>query len=161
VTTVVSDTSPINYLILVEAIEVLPRIFDEVLIPPAVHSELQRPETPTAVAQWAANLPPWARVQAPTHIDAGLALGPGETEAISLAMELKIPAILIDEQQGRLAARSRGIDTIGTLSILDSADRQGFVDFEQMILRLRQTNFRINPSILEELLVQVRQRKSS
>jgi predicted nucleic acid-binding protein len=33
-TTVISDTSPINYLVLIGAIDVLPKLFQEVLIPP-------------------------------------------------------------------------------------------------------------------------------
>ncbi len=32
----VSNTSPLNYLILVEAIDALPKLFDEVISPPAV-----------------------------------------------------------------------------------------------------------------------------
>jgi predicted nucleic acid-binding protein len=37
---VVSDTSPLHYLVLVEQVEVLPRLFDEVLVPPAVLREM-------------------------------------------------------------------------------------------------------------------------
>jgi len=91
---IVSDTSPLNYLILIEAIEVLPKLFDEVLIPPAVYSELQNPRTPAAVYRLAAALPSWAKVRSPAHIDPAIALGAGETEAIALAIELRIPAIL-------------------------------------------------------------------
>ena len=120
--TIVSDTSPINYLILIEAIAVLPKLFDEILIPPAVHSELQRPRTPAVVFRWAASLPSWAKVQRPSRIAPGVALGAGETEAISLALELKISASLIDERKGRLAAEQRGILPVGTLNILDSAE---------------------------------------
>ena len=38
---VVSDTSPINYLIRIGEIDLLPKLFGEVLIPPAVLQELQ------------------------------------------------------------------------------------------------------------------------
>lgn len=37
---VVSDTSPINYLILIELQDLLPKLFDRILIPEAVHREL-------------------------------------------------------------------------------------------------------------------------
>jgi predicted nucleic acid-binding protein len=37
---VVSDTSPINYLVLIELQDLLPKLFDRILIPEAVHREL-------------------------------------------------------------------------------------------------------------------------
>jgi predicted nucleic acid-binding protein len=42
VSAVVSDTSPLQYLLECEAIEILPKLFGEVLIPPTVHRELHR-----------------------------------------------------------------------------------------------------------------------
>ena len=158
-TAVVSDTSPINYLCLIEAIEVLPRLFDEVLIPPAVFAELRHPRAPRAVSDWLDSLPPWAKVQAPLVLLPGMELDPGETEAISLALELELPAILIDERAGSLAAQQRGIAPIGTLNILLSADTHGFLNFEQAVERLRSTNFHINESLLNAVLEEVRARK--
>lgn len=38
---VVSDTSPINYLILVDVIRVLPVLFGRVVVPPQVMTELR------------------------------------------------------------------------------------------------------------------------
>ena len=43
---VVSDTSPLNYLVLIGAIDVLPQLFGEVYVPPRVMQELQRSRTP-------------------------------------------------------------------------------------------------------------------
>ena len=40
---VIADTSPINYLILIGEIDVLPALYDSVLIPPSVREELGRP----------------------------------------------------------------------------------------------------------------------
>ena len=51
----VSDTSPLNYLALVGAIDILPALFTRIVVPPAVISELQHPNTPTAVKAWLAN----------------------------------------------------------------------------------------------------------
>ena len=158
-TVIVSDTSPINYLVLIGEIDVLSRLFDEVLIPPAVRKELQHARTPTQVYRWASDLPPWAKVQVPSRVEI-TGLGAGESEAISLAVELKIGAILIDDWQGRLAAENRGIIPVGTLNILDSADRHGFLDFELAIERLRKTGFHVAPSLVEGLIEQVRARKA-
>jgi uncharacterized protein len=58
---VVADTSPINYLVQIRAIDVLPRFFDEVVLPRAVHRELLHPSTPEAVRRWVSQLclPGW------------------------------------------------------------------------------------------------------
>jgi len=49
---VVSDTSPINYLVLIAFHDLLPKLFDLVLIPEAVQRELQAGGTPEPVRQF-------------------------------------------------------------------------------------------------------------
>lgn len=39
----VADTSPLNYLILIELQDTLPKLFDQILIPTAVDRELRSP----------------------------------------------------------------------------------------------------------------------
>jgi predicted nucleic acid-binding protein len=46
---VVADTTPINYLILIGEIEVLPELYGQVIIPHAVCEELLRSRAPGAV----------------------------------------------------------------------------------------------------------------
>jgi predicted nucleic acid-binding protein len=43
---IVADTSPINYLILLGQDTLLHRLYNQVVVPPAVHGELQYPQTP-------------------------------------------------------------------------------------------------------------------
>ena len=83
---VVSDTTPLNYLILIEAIEVLPAISGRLLAPSAVIGELSHPRSPDPVRQWASYPPEWLTVQDPARIDASLKLGAGESAAISMAL---------------------------------------------------------------------------
>jgi len=161
VTAVVSDTSPINYLLLIGQIDLLPKLFTEVVIPAAVFEELSHRKAPSAVKSWISQLPSWARVSRPHRIEGGLGLHLGETEAISLALELKIPAILIDERAGRTVAENRGLVAVGTLNILDAADRRGYVDFEAAVKLLRTTSFYVEEHLLNELIAVVKARKSS
>jgi predicted nucleic acid-binding protein len=156
---VVSDTSPINYLIRVGEIEVLARLFGKVLIPPAVQQELQDAGAPDAVREWALSVPAWVRIVAPAQVDPTLDLGPGETEAIALAKEIGNALLLIDERKGRKAATENGLRTAGTLNVLEEAAARGLIDFEQTIARLRATNFRVKNSILSESLARVRARQ--
>jgi hypothetical protein len=61
---VIADATPLNYLILIDQAELLPRLFDRILIPPAVFEELQHQETPDVVRRWIARPPSWLHVPA-------------------------------------------------------------------------------------------------
>jgi hypothetical protein len=56
---IVSDTGPLHYLILIEASDVLPKLFGRVLIPDAVAIELSHPGTPSKVRSWLDVAPTW------------------------------------------------------------------------------------------------------
>jgi predicted nucleic acid-binding protein len=106
---VIADTTPVNYLVLIQAVEVLPRLFGQVLIPPAVFAELKDMETPSPVRAWLANAPSWFQVQTlHSSPDPELDyLDPGEREAIALAEELKADQLLVDEIDARKEAARR------------------------------------------------------
>jgi len=53
---VVCDTSPVNYLVLIDEIDLLPQLFTAVVLPAAVLAELQHPRTPPRAASWAREL---------------------------------------------------------------------------------------------------------
>src|SRR5271168_485500 len=80
---VVADASPLNYLIQIQAEELLQRLFGQVLVPHAVMQELRHPRAPEAVAVWISRIPSWIEVRAvATPEDLLLqALDPGEREA--------------------------------------------------------------------------------
>jgi predicted nucleic acid-binding protein len=59
---VVADTSPLNYLIQIEEVDLLPLLFGTVLIPQAVFNELRHPLTPHKVQEWSKKLPLWIEV---------------------------------------------------------------------------------------------------
>ena len=90
---VVSDTSPLHYLILCGAENILPKLFRQVVIPPTVFRELQQPNTPPPVREWAAALPAWVSVQSPKTINLTLDVDAGELEAICLAQEIHADAV--------------------------------------------------------------------
>lgn len=54
---VVSNTSPLCYLVLIEHIDVLPALFGEVIIPEGVILELKDKGAPEAVRQWLVSPP--------------------------------------------------------------------------------------------------------
>src|SRR5947207_8964176 len=102
---VIADTGPVNYLILIGEIEVLPALYGRILIPSSVWEELKEPRAPTAVRSWITRPPAWLEtrtpVQAPDAALAAASLDAGERDAILLAEELGAAQLIIDELQGR------------------------------------------------------------
>jgi predicted nucleic acid-binding protein len=88
---VVADTSPINYLILIGHIEILPKIYGEVLVPQAVIDELQDRDAPAEVHNWLSAPPSWLRVSSMTFQADPLLdrLDRGERDAILLAESIR------------------------------------------------------------------------
>jgi len=150
---VVSDTSPINYLLLIGQIDLIPCLFQQIIIPDVVRDEMLDPSAPLVLQQWIAHAPSWLTVQTVSGVDRTLnALDPGEQAAITLAQTLRADLLIIDERLGRRVASDRGIPIIGTLGILDDAASQGLIELADTITRLQQTNFRISRRIIQKLL---------
>src|SRR5262249_31859682 len=83
----------------------------------------------------------------------------GETEALQLALDRKAAAVLMDDMDGRAAARRLGLTPIFTVSLLELAAEKGVLDLPTAIAKLRQTNFFIAPELLEAALERDRQRR--
>lgn len=59
---IVSDTTPLNYLVLIQAIDIVPRLYERVFIPVAVRAELTASEAPASVREWISSHPLWLEV---------------------------------------------------------------------------------------------------
>lgn len=155
---VVSDTSPLNYLVLIEQIECLPRLFGRVLVPEAVRRELLHPETPAVVRAWILSAPEWLEVHAAPPALESEVLGPGEAEAIPLAEELDA-LLLVDDLEAREAALERGLGATGTLGVLERAAAAGLLELPEALARLRTTTFRLSARLESFVLERDRQRR--
>lgn len=153
---VVSDTSPLCYLLLIERIEVLPQLFERVIIPQRVRDELLAPDAPKVVREWIFQPPDWLEVQTITgQFDPALnQLDVGEQEAITLAIQLKVDLILLDDLAARRVATGLQLEIVGLLGILGSAAEKGLIDFPRAIARLQQTSFRASSKLIDSLLQQ-------
>jgi predicted nucleic acid-binding protein len=86
-------------------------------------------------------------------------LGAGEREAISLALEVRAGALLIDERAGRREAEIRNIAVVGTLAVLLQASLNGRLDLSEAVLRLRQLGFRASRPVVASMLARYEQAK--
>ena len=150
---VVTDTSPLNYLILVGSVDVLPRLFSDVYTAPEVLRELTDPRAPPAVRAWAGSPPAWLRVLAPsTRLPDTARLDPGEADAISLAKELTAAAVLIDERKGRRVAERLGLVVVGTLAVIELAAERKLLELRPVLDALQKTTCRIPDGFIEAAL---------
>lgn len=127
---VVSNTSPILNLAVLGRLDLLREQFGDVLIPPAVLNELRiDADLPGSDAIRLALREEWIRLRGVENSQFVLALSRdlhgGEAEAIALAFQVGAEQILMDERDGRVIAKSLGLETVGVLGVLLRAKRQG------------------------------------
>jgi predicted nucleic acid-binding protein len=149
---VVSDTSPIHYLVLIGEARVLPALFGTLSFPIEVIRELAHSRSPDAVREWAMTLPAWAEVADQASSLADPKLGPGESAAIAMALDRAADLLLIDERYGTRVARDLGLTTVGTVGILAVAAGKGLVSLRTSFDALRATSFRGPDGLMEELI---------
>ncbi len=160
---IVSDTTPINHLILVGKISILPELLGVVIIPPTVFQELQAVNTPEIVREFIGSLPEWLEVRHMQFLfDEDLnELDAGEREAIILAEELEADVLLMDERSGREAALKRDLPVVGTLGILERAAENGLLDFTETLQDLKANGFFIASALEKDFLERDAKRKQS
>jgi predicted nucleic acid-binding protein len=144
----VSNTSAIIALVQVGQLDLLSRLFTQVTIPSSVRQELG----PTFL------MPAWLiekNLAQPVSAQVlNAQLGKGESEAISLAVELQARWVILDDRPARRLAEALGLPLIGTLGILLAAKRHGFVASVRPVLdSLASFGFHIAPALRERVLV--------
>lgn len=118
---VITDTGPVNYLILIGFIDLLPRLFDRVVLPSTVQKVLSHPKASELVRQWIASPPSWLEIYQAAPIEPVNGVDEGEAAVISLATALHPDLLLMDDRRGRIAAQREGFRVTGTLGVLDIA----------------------------------------
>jgi predicted nucleic acid-binding protein len=106
------------------------------------------------VRDWATDPPPWLTVAtAPAHHEpASQRLDGGESAAIAPALAPQADLMLMDDRVAVAVARAQGLAVAGTIGILDLAGRRRPIDIVNAVARLRTTNFRYRPNVLDALL---------
>ncbi len=150
---VISDASPLHYLILIDQIDLLPDLLGSIVIPETVYHELTTEKTPLKVIQYFDTNPTWLEIKPDTGIiDEELStIDPGEREAILLAEALAADGILIDDLAGRRVAIHRGLSVLGTLGLLEIASEEGRVDFLDVLSQIKTAGFFISHALEADL----------
>jgi predicted nucleic acid-binding protein len=134
---VVSNTSPIINLAAVGELDLLQRIYGELVIPKAVYDEIvlvgdgQPGAREVKAFKWIKTIEVRDRnlltaFQTDLHM--------GEAEAIVLAIESGAQLLLMDERRARKVATKFGIRTIGLLGVLVQAKQKSYINAIKPIL---------------------------
>lgn len=123
---VVSDTTPLISLLKINQLDLLEKLFGEVLIPEAVFNELTVDERFQLEAQLIRQkefiaVKPVNNLESVSILKRATGLDQGESEAIVLTDELKADLLLMDEAKGRNVSAQMGLRIMGTIGILMAA----------------------------------------
>lgn len=154
---VVSDTSALCNLAIVDHLWLLEAIYRSVIIPDVVASELAAASNPTisAILQLG-----WIQTQSLTNsqladqLQQERGLDAGEANAIALAVELQSDDLLIDERLGRREAVRLGLSIIGILGILLVAKQRSLIPQVQAVIDalINQAGFRVSSQLYQRVL---------
>lgn len=157
----VSDTSPILALAIIAHLNLLQEQFGEIYIPQAVLAELKVTENfHGASAIQTALDNGWLQSKEiqnkPLMQSLLLELDQGEAEAITLAVDLGIEMIVMDEKIGRERARGLGLKTVGVLGVLLTAKKHGRISsLKNAMTALRnEVGFFISDDLYRQILEQ-------
>ncbi|MBL7727493.1 MAG: DUF3368 domain-containing protein [Dinghuibacter sp.] len=143
--TIISDASCLILLDKIGHIDILKKLFGEIVTTNEVSQEFARP------------LPEWIKLQEPvdknyqTIIEASL--DKGEASAIALAVEQDDCLLIIDHMKGRQFAMQLRLNITGTLGVIVNAKLSGILNSVKPILeQIKQTNFRMSERVQQEIL---------
>ena len=154
---VIADTGPINYLILIDHVDILPALFERVVLPSAVRDELARSKAPPVVQKWIAEPPSWVDVRpvVQVHDPALDKLDAGEEDAIALAIELHADLPMMDDREGVIVARRKGFRVAGTLTVLAMAAHHQLLNLADAFDRIKLTNFHYQQELIDQFLREI------
>jgi uncharacterized protein len=155
--TVVTDTSVVLNLCVIGRQEVLPVLFGDILAPTIVVQEFQQLASSVSRFQ-GLTFPVFIRQTSPKSLLPSLTasgrLQAGEIAALSLAVELRADAVLMDETAGRHAAVALGLRPVGLLGVLLEARQRSLIPALAPLLdRLEsEAQFWVSPTLRAAIL---------
>lgn len=154
---VISDTSPIINLAIIDKLDLLPQLFDTIVIPEAVFNEIVIIGKGLPGSDIIENAK-WVEVKACNNrilINSLLDyVQIGEAEALTLALELHADTIIVDEAAARNLAEQFGLNFTGLLGILIKAKEHGLIPSVKPLMDALRTKARffIHQSLYNQVL---------
>ncbi|MEO6949920.1 MAG: DUF3368 domain-containing protein [Ginsengibacter sp.] len=155
---VISDTSCIGYLIIIDKLQLLKNNFSEIIVPDIVNKKILQLSSRYNLAkylnaEWIKSL---SISNTTLYRELLNQVDEGESEAIVLSKEINADLLSVDERKGTLLARSLGIKTIGLLGVLLLSKEKKIINLAKPILDelITNTTFRIDKNLYTNVLKQ-------
>ena len=160
---IVSNATPLIYLARVNKISLLKRLFGIVYVPKEVEVEVvekgKELGKKDAYIVEKAIKEGWIKVLRARKVEVPIELHPGEIAVLSLAKNIGLREVLVDEVPARVAARLLGLIPRGTIFILLRALKAGEInlnDFLEILNELIGQGFRLREEVYLEAIRRAR-----
>lgn len=153
---IASDSTPLIFLSKLNKLRLLKKFFGEVSVPEKVWEEVvtrgKEENFPDAFVVENASGEGWLKVKKVKNVKMlkDFGIDEGEAEAVSLAFELGIEEILMDQTHGRLAAKALGLRPRGTIFVLLRALEEGDITYDEHLEdleKLVKADFRMSSEV--------------
>ena len=156
---VVVNTTPLIALSHVGQLDILKKLYGEIIIPKAVYRELSA-KTESICKKAVDRSLEWIRVE---NIKNQMAktmyktqLHDGEVEVMILSKEIAADVVIIDDANAKKHAKYLGLPVTGTLGVLIKAKREGLInELKPILYQMTENGIYISQSLIELCLKQV------
>ncbi len=148
--TILSDTSCLILLDKIGELDLLHKVFGEIVI------------TQTVAGEYGLPLPIWISVQNPFNQNyqkiLEASVDKGEASAIALAVELVDCLLIIDDLKGRNLAQALGIEITGTLGVILQAKLSSKINsIKPLLEKIKRTDFHISDKLEKQILAKAKE----
>ncbi len=156
---VVVNTTPLIALSHVGQLDVLKRLYGEIIIPEAVYRELSAKEESVCKKAVDSALD-WIRVNKIENQMAKVMyktqLHDGEVEVMILSKEIGADVVIIDDANAKKHAKYLALPVTGTLGVLIKAKQQGYIiELKPILYQMVQNGIYISQKLIDMCLEQV------
>ncbi|WP_456474720.1 DUF3368 domain-containing protein [Candidatus Pyrohabitans sp.] len=164
---VVSDSTPLIHLAKVGKLEILFALYKEVMITGEVYREVVEEglllgrEDARVVKRYIGKSIRIARAKSSSdYLVQKYLIHKGEADSIQLAKEINAKLLLINESQGRRAAKAEGLKVKGSIGVLFDAIKTGIISIDEALNILKEfrddpQSFWIEPGIIEAAIEKI------
>ena len=138
--TIISDTSCFIILTNIGELELLNKVFGQVIT------------TPEIAEEYGEILPEWVEIIAVTDKYRQklleMQIDKGESSAIALALDISDSTVILNDYKARKIAEQLGITYTGTIGVIIKAKLIGIIpSIKPLLQKIKQTNFRLSAEI--------------
>jgi uncharacterized protein len=151
---IVSNTTPIISLLKLKRLDLLKKLYGEIVIPYAVFREIEAGKAKDYYQDLSKiNWIKIVRIQNENSVRYFLDLDEVEAEAIVLATELNADLIILDEKLGRFHAKHVGLNVTGTIGVLIKAKTKNLItSLKPLLDELTEKDVWISDKLKHEVL---------